>query len=238
MKAIILAAGRGERMRPLSDRVPKPLLRVGGASLLEWQIRRLAAAGIRDMVINVSHLAAAIVAAIDTGASLGVRVRYSHEPVALETAGGIVQALDMLGEGAFVAVNADIYCEYEYAALCHTVERLQRSRTDWRAYLVLVDNPEHHPQGDFTLGPDAVIGSAAQARLTFSGIGAYRTELFAGIAVGSRCGLAPLLYAAADEGQVLGEHFRGHWVDVGTPQRLAALRWALGDADEATAQPK
>jgi N-acetyl-alpha-D-muramate 1-phosphate uridylyltransferase len=236
VKAIILAAGRGERMRPLSDRVPKPLLRVGGASLLEWQIRRLALAGIRDIVINVSHLAEAIVAAIGTGAALDVRVRYSHEPVALETAGGIVQALDMLGEEAFVAVNADIYCEYDYSALRRTLERVQCARGDWRAYLVLVDNPAHHPHGDFTLGPAAAVGTATQARLTFSGIGAYRQELFAGIAAGSRRGLAPLLYAAADEGRVLGEHFCGRWVDVGTPQRLAELRMALGDSDEDAAE--
>jgi MurNAc alpha-1-phosphate uridylyltransferase len=229
VKAIILAAGRGERMRPLSDRVPKPLLRVGGASLLEWQIRRLAAAGIRDIVINVSHLAEAIVGAIGTGATLGVRVRYSHEPVALETAGGIAQALGMLGDEAFVAVNADIYCDYDYSALRRAVERVQRTRADWRAYLVLVDNPAHHPRGDFTLLAEGTVGTAAQARLTFSGIGAYRPELFAGIAAGSRHGLAPLLYAAADEGRVSGEHFRGRWVDVGTPQRLTELRMALGD---------
>ena len=232
MKAIVLAAGRGERMRPLSDRMPKPLLRAGGASLIEWQLRRLADAGLRDIVINVSHLAHAIVAALGDGAALGVRLSYSHEPVALETAGGIAQAMPMLGAGAFVAVNADIYCEYDYSALVRAEERLGRERPDWLAYLVLVDNPVHHPQGDFSLSPDGLVGAAEEPRSTFSGIGLYRPELFAGIAPGARRALAPLLYAAAEQGRLHGERFDGRWIDVGSPQRLAQLRAALGDAAE------
>ena len=232
MKAIILAAGRGERMRPLSDRVPKPLLRAGGASLIEWQVRRLAAAGMRDIVINVSHLAQAIAAALGDGAALGVRLTYSYEPVALETAGGIAQAMPMLGSGAFAAVNADIYCEYDYSALARAAERLGRERPDWQAHLVLIENPAHHPQGDFTLSADGRVGGAMQERLTFSGIGVYRPELFGGVAAGTRKGIAPLLYAAAEHGRVHGECFRGRWVDVGTPQRLAELRSALGDTAE------
>jgi MurNAc alpha-1-phosphate uridylyltransferase len=233
MKAIILAAGRGERMRPLSDRVPKPLLRAGGASLIEWQVKRLAAAGMRDIVVNVSHLAQAIVRALGDGAAFGARLTYSHEPVALETAGGIVQAMPMLGSGAFVAVNADIYCDYDYSALARAAERLGRGCADWLAYLVLVENPAHHPGGDFTLAADGRVGGAMQGRLTFSGIGVYRPEFFAGIEAGARKGIAPLLYAAAEQGCVQGECFRGRWVDVGTPQRLAELRAVLGDRAEA-----
>ena len=228
MKAIILAAGRGERMRPLSDRVPKPLLRAGGASLIEWQVRRLAAAGVRDIVVNVSHLAHAITGALGDGSALGVAIRYSHEPVALETAGGIAQALPLLGAETFLAVNADVYCEYDYGALLARLERLDREQPGWAAYLVLVDNPAHHPDGDFTLDPDGTVGTEAVGRLTFAGIGAYRPQLFAGIAPGSRGQLAPLLYAAAAKKEVYGERFGGRWVDVGTPERLAALQAELG----------
>jgi MurNAc alpha-1-phosphate uridylyltransferase len=232
VNAIILAAGRGERMRPLSDRMPKPLLEVGGASLIEWQVRRLTAGGICDIVVNVSHLAEMIVAALGDGQRLGARIRYSHEPVALETAGGIALALPLLGGEAFVAVNADIYCEYDYAALPRVLARLDRERTDWAAYLVLVDNPAHHPQGDFTLSRAGRVGAAAHERLTFSGIGAYRPGFFAGIETGSRKPLGPMLYDAAAQGRVHGERFAGRWIDVGTPQRLARLRAALGGMGE------
>ncbi|MGH8636562.1 MAG: N-acetylmuramate alpha-1-phosphate uridylyltransferase MurU [Burkholderiales bacterium] len=234
MNAIILAAGRGERMRPLSDRIPKPLLTVGGASLIEWQVRRLTAAGIRDIVVNVSHLAEMIVAELGDGERLGARIRYSHEPVALETAGGVALALPLLGDDAFVAVNADIYCEYDYSALPPVLDRLEREHTDWAAYLVLIDNPAHHPRGDFTLSRDGLVGVAAQGRLTFSGIGAYRPSFFAGIAPGSRKPLGPMLYDAGAQGRVHGERFAGRWVDVGTPQRLAQLRATLGATGEAS----
>jgi N-acetyl-alpha-D-muramate 1-phosphate uridylyltransferase len=232
VKAIILAAGRGERMRPLSDRMPKPLLRAGGASLIEWQVRRLAAAGIHDIVVNVSHLAEMIVAELGAGERCGARIRYSHEPVALETAGGIAQALPLLGSDAFVAVNGDIYCEYDYSALPRALTRLERDHADWAAYLVLVDNPAHHVQGDFTLSRDGFVGVAAQERLTFSGIGVYRPSFFGGIAAGGRKPLGPLLYDAAAQARVHGERFAGRWIDVGTPERLAQLRAALGDAGQ------
>ena len=234
MNAIILAAGRGERMRPLSDRVPKPLLEAGGASLIEWQVRRLTAAGICDIVVNVSHLAEVIVAELGDGGRFGACIRYSHEPVALETAGGIAQALSLLGNDAFVAVNADIYCEYDYSALARALARLERDHPDWAAYLMLVDNPTHHPQGDFTLSHDGLVGVAAHERLTFSGIGAYRPSFFGGIAAGSRKPLGPMLYDAAALGRVHGEHFAGRWIDVGTPQRLAQLRAALSGGAETT----
>lgn len=227
MKAIILAAGRGERMRPLSDRMPKPLLRAGGASLIEWQVRRLAQAGIGEIVVNVSHLAEQIVAALGDGARFGVRIHYSHEPQALETAGGIVQALASLGDSAFVAVNADIYCEYPYAGLRAAVERLDRKQPEWSAYLVLVDNPPHHPQGDFALGADGAVSAVPAKRLTFSGIGAYRPSFFAGIVPGTRRALGPMLYEAAACGRVRGERFGGRWIDVGTPERLAQLQALL-----------
>jgi MurNAc alpha-1-phosphate uridylyltransferase len=153
--------------------------------------------------------------------------------VALETAGGIALALPLLGTDAFVAVNADVYCEYDYAALPNALARLDRERADWAAYLVLVDNPVHHPQGDFTLSREGRVGVAVHERLTFSGIGAYRPSFFAGIARGSRQPLAPMLYAVAAQGRVHGERFAGRWVDVGTPQRLAQLRADLSGGREA-----
>jgi MurNAc alpha-1-phosphate uridylyltransferase len=230
VKAIVLAAGRGERMRPLTDHTPKPLLRAGGASLIEWQVKRLAAAGIREIVVNVSHLAELIVAALGDGARFGVRIRFSHEPQALETAGGIVQALPMLGPDPFLAINADIYCEYDYARLPATLHALERKQADWSVHLVLVDNPAHHPQGDFTLGTDGIVGAGRGDRLTFSGIGAYRPGFFDGIAAGTRKPLGPMLYEAAARGRVYGERFGGRWVDVGTPERLAQLRAVLAAA--------
>ncbi|MCL4800182.1 MAG: nucleotidyltransferase family protein [Burkholderiales bacterium] len=220
MKAMILAAGRGERMRPLTDRVPKPLLEVGGKALVVWLIERLRAGGFRDLVLNHAHLGAAIVSALGDGAALGVALRYSAEAAALGTAGGIAQALPLLGDAPFAAANADVYCELDFARL--------RSRPLGAAlaHLVLVDNPPHHPAGDFTLSGTQV-GNAAADRLTFAGIGLYAPELFAGVPRGERAELAPLLRAAADAGRVTGERFAGRWVDVGTPQRLAALDRAL-----------
>lgn len=228
MKAIVLAAGRGERMRPLTDRVPKPLLKAGGRSLIEWQITRLVRGGFADIVVNVSHFAGQIEHSLGTGARLGADIRYSHEPVALETAGGIAQALPLLGGEAFLAVAADIYCEYDYARLAPIATAL--SSDPWAAYLVLVDNPEHHPDGDFSLSADGVVHSAATGRLTFSGIGVYRPRLFAGIAAGERRSLGPLLHSHAAVADVRGEHFAGMWLDVGTPQRLAQLQALLGGA--------
>lgn len=228
---MILAAGRGERMRPLSDRVPKPLLRAGGASLIERQVRALAAAGIDDIVINVSHRAQAIVDALADGASFGVRIRYSHEPDALETAGGIALALPLLGDVPFAAVNADLYCEYDYGRLLAASAMLQSADDEAHAFLVLVDNPPHHPEGDFLLASDGRIGSGAGARLTFSGIGVYQPRLFADIVPGQRARLGVLLHAAAAAGRVRGERFGGRWHDVGTPQRLQALRSLLGDRE-------
>lgn len=216
MKAIILAAGRGERMRPLTDSRPKPLLEAGGKPLIVHTIERLAAAGVVDLVINHAHLGAMIEAALGTGAGLGVSIRYSPEASALETAGGIAHALPMLGADPFIAVNGDIHTDFDFAALT----RRDLGETD--AHVVLVPNPAHHPDGDFALERGRVRNNDA-GRLTFSGIGLYRPGMFEEIAWGSRAPLAPLLRAAADAGRLGGEFHPGHWTDVGTPQRLAEL---------------
>jgi len=216
MKAMILAAGRGERMRPLTDRTPKALLEVGGRPLVTWLIARLRESGVRDLVMNHAHLGTLIESALGGGEALGVTIRYSPEAPALETAGGIAKALPLLGEAPFIAVNADVYCELDFSVLA------RRELGEALAHLVLVDNPDHHPEGDFTLAAGRV-GNGAAGRLTFAGIGLYSPALFAGVRRGARAQLAPLLRDAAEAGRVSGEHFRGCWVDVGTSDRLAAL---------------
>ncbi len=217
---MLLAAGRGERMRPLSDTLPKPLLEVGGKPLIAHHLDALARAGLRECVINLSWLGELIRDRVGDGAAHGITVEYSEEPEALETAGGIVQALDRLGE-RFVVVNADIYTDYDYSRL---------SSGGGLAHIVLVDNPAHNPGGDFSLA-GAVVGNAGTPRHTFSGIAVYRREFFAGLAPGKRP-LAPLLRAAADRGELSGELYTGRWSDVGTPERLAALNAGLsGDGD-------
>ena len=219
MKAMILAAGRGERMRPLTDTTPKPLLRAGGRTLIEYHLENLVRAGITDIVINHAHLGAQIEAALGDGARYGVHIRYSPEPEgALETGGGIYQALPHLGEGPFLVVNGDVWTDIEYASLpCDFAGE---------AYLVMVDNPEHHPVGDFCLH-DGNVTAGEGLRLTFSGVGLYRAALFAGCAPG-KFPLAPLLRAAMARGEVRGMHYTGRWWDVGTPQRLADLDKMLG----------
>jgi len=214
MKAMILAAGRGERMRPLTDRVPKPLLEVAGRPLIQYHIEALREAGFEELVINHAHLGEQIVARLGDGRALGVRIAYSAEPPgALETGGGIRQALPLLGGDAFLVINGDIWTDYPYRQLQRQPEGL--------AHLVLVDNPEHHLDGDFRLEHGTVAAEGAP-RLTFSGIGLYRPELFAQHAPG-RFPLAPLLRGAMQAGRVSGEHYRGRWMDIGTAQRLAEL---------------
>jgi MurNAc alpha-1-phosphate uridylyltransferase len=211
---MILAAGRGERMRPLTDAVPKPLLEAGGHSLIEYHLRALAQAGITDIVINHAHLGALIEARLGNGARYGVRIAYSPEGErGLETGGGIFRALPLLGPAPFIVVNADIWTDYPFAHLLRA--------PDAPAHLVLVPNPAHHPDGDFTLA-DGCIGNAAASRYTFSGIGVYRPELFAACAPGA-FPLAPLLRDAADRGRVSGELYVGAWMDIGTPERLREL---------------
>ncbi len=215
MFVMILAAGRGERMRPLTDTTPKPLLAVGGRPLIEWHLQALAEAGFRDVVINHAWLGAQIEQRLGNGERFGLRIRYSPEPAgALETAGGIVNALPLLGDGPFAVINGDIWTDYPLA-------QLPRSLGEDLAHLVLVDNPPHHPQGDFALQGGRVVADA-EPRLTFSGIGVYAPQLFAGLEPGVRP-LAPLLRAAMAERRVGGEHYRGRWFDIGTPERLAEL---------------
>ncbi|BCK86292.1 N-acetylmuramate alpha-1-phosphate uridylyltransferase [Sideroxyarcus emersonii] len=224
MRAMILAAGRGERMRPLTDHTPKPLLQAGGKPLIVWHIERLVRAGITDLVINHAHLGLQIEQALGDGSKFGARIRYSDEGTALETAGGIAFALHLLGDQPFAVVNGDIWCDYDFARMPALAAQMQRSQDT--VHLVLVDNPEHHPNGDFLLHDNRVISSAPTPRhsaLTFSGIGLYRPELFAQIARGTRAPLAPLLREQIAAGKASGEHHRGLWIDVGTPQRLDEL---------------
>lgn len=227
MKALIFAAGKGERMRPLTGHTPKPLLRVRGKALIEWHLERLAACGVTDVVVNTSWLAAAFEPALGDGRRWGLRLHYSHEgPEPLETGGGMLHALPLLGDAPFIAVNGDIWCDHDFARLPRQPEGL--------AHLVLVDNPAHHPGGDFALAPDGYVQTAGEPRFTFSGIGVYRSALLAdwrdrvGAVPGTelqppRFKLAPLLRAAMQAGAVTGEHHRGAWTDVGTPERLAQL---------------
>lgn len=216
MKAMILAAGRGERMRPLTDHTPKPLLQAGGKPLIVWHIERLAQAGFRELVINHAHLGRQIEEALGRGERWGVRISYSDEGEALETAGGIANALPLLGDRPFLVVNGDVYTDYDF-------ERLRSQPMEGvAAHLVLVDNPPQHPAGDFGLA-DGKLVEQGEERLTFSGIGVYRPEFFASVVPGAKAKLAPLLFAALASGQVTAEHYRGVWVDVGTPERLQAL---------------
>lgn len=218
MHALILAAGRGERLRPLTDTTPKPLLRAGSCSLIEHHLHALAAAGIGSIVINHAHLGQQIVSTLGDGSDYGIRIEYSAEPEgALETAGGIVNALSLIGSDPFAVVNGDIWTDYPF-------ERLRRE-IPGLAHLVLVSNPAHQPGGDFLLNGDRASdkssGSAGRP-LTFSGIGIYRHALFDDLAP-TRAPLAPLLRRAMSKGKVTGEHYTGRWIDVGTPERLAEL---------------
>lgn len=224
--AMLLAAGRGERMRPLTDHTPKPLLVVGGKPLIVWHIERLRDAGFCHIVINHAHLGQRIEDALGNGAAFGVSIEYSREVSALETAGGIATALPLIGEEVFPVVNADIHCDYDFTRLAEPLARLAQGHD--RAHLVLVDNPPHHPEGDFVLAGGRVVNADRPltphpARLTFSGIGVYHRALFDQTPAGEKAPLAPLLRLAIDAGRVSGEHYTGRWVDVGTPARLAAL---------------
>lgn len=224
MKAMILAAGRGERMRPLTDRVPKALLPVAGRPLVAHLIERLAGSHFTELVINVAHLGEMIERELGDGSRYGVRIRYSREERALETAGGIAHALPLLGAAPFAVVNSDIYTDFDFARLKSALHALAPGGR--LAHLVLVDNPPHHRRGDFCLEGSRVALDGAR-RLTFSGIGAYAPALFESIERGSRCALATLLKPALAQRLVSGEHHHGQWMDVGTPRRLAELERAL-----------
>jgi len=229
MKALIFAAGRGERMRPLSDVTPKPLLMAGGKRLIEWHLENLARAGVHEVVINTSHLASQFPESLSDGARYGVHITYSHEgETALETGGGMLKALPLLGSAPFIAVNGDIWSDFDFASLPREPEGL--------AHLALVDNPPQHPGGDFGIGADGTLypfadAPDAQRALTFAGIGVYRPELLAnwrdviGDTPGAsenppRFSITPLLRAAMTHGHIGWQQHRDAWSDIGTPQRL------------------
>jgi N-acetyl-alpha-D-muramate 1-phosphate uridylyltransferase len=229
--ALIFAAGLGERMRPLTDLTPKPLLPVGGKPLIVWHLEKLASAGVHYVVINTSHLAAQFPDTLGDGSRWGLRIRYAYEgDTALETGGGMLNALPLLGSEPFIAVNGDIWCDADFSALPAEPAGL--------AHLLLVHNPPHHPRGDFALDAQGGVHEEGGERLTFSGIGVYRQELLQnwreviGNVAGTerrppRFPLAPLLRAAMATGAITGSHHRGAWTDVGTPQRLAQLETEL-----------
>lgn len=215
MKAMILAAGKGERMRPLTLTTPKPLVRAGGVPLIEYHLRALAATGFTDIVINHAWLGQQIEDYLGDGSSYGVRIQYSPEGEPLETGGGIFRALPLLGDEAFVVVNGDIWTDYDFSVLHQPINGL--------AHLVLADNPDHHPAGDFTLVDGQVHDGQPDApTLTYSGIAVLHPQLFDGCASGA-FKLAPLLRKAMADGQVTGERLHGRWVDVGTHERLAEV---------------
>lgn len=222
MKAMILAAGKGERLRPLTLHTPKPLVAVGGVPLIEHHIHALVRAGFSELVINHAWLGQQIEDYLGDGARFGVRIAYSAEGEPLETGGGIHRALPLLGAAPFLLVNGDIWTDYDFADLRRAPQGL--------AHLVLVDNPAHHPAGDFRLQDGRACPRGEQAGLTYSGIAVLDPALFAGCQPGA-FKLAPLLLEAMGRGQVSGEHFRGRWVDVGTHERLAEVERLLAERD-------
>ena len=238
MKAMILAAGRGERMRPLTDHTPKPLLPVGGKPLIVWHIEGLRDAGFDQIVINHAHLGGQIEAALGNGSALGVELAYSPEPPgALETAGGIRHALPLLGDDPFLVVNGDIWCDWPFAAARKKIPLTPLGPQDSPlAHLVLVPNPPHNPGGDFALTAGRIGNEATPAapRFTFSGIGVYSPLLFAALPDHTPAKLAPLLRAATAAGQVGGELHGGEWIDVGTPERLRELDRRLCNASRSS----
>ncbi len=214
MKAIILAAGRGERMRPLTDQTPKPLLSVGGKPLIIWHLERLAKAGFKEVVINHAHLGAQIEQALGDGKSWGLKIQYSPEKNALETAGGIANALSLLGSVPFLVVNGDTFTDIDFASVKLPLSHL--------VHLVLVDNPAQHPQGDFSI-ENGLLKNDGVAKLTFSGVGIYHPDLFASLVPGEPAKLAPLLRQAIANNLASAQHYQGVWHDIGTPERLYSL---------------
>lgn len=226
MKALIFAAGLGERMRPLTNHTPKPLLVAGGKPLIVWHLEKLAALGVRDVVVNTSWLAEQFPATLGDGAQWGLRLHYSYEgPMPLETGGGMWHALPLLGSDPFLLVNGDIWIDYDFARLPREPAGL--------AHLVMVDRPGHATHGDFALDDDGRVRADGSTRLTYAGLGIYRPQLLDGwqdITADAdttgdkpRFRLAPILKAYMPSGQISGEHHRGRWTDVGTPERLAQL---------------
>ena len=228
MKAMILAAGRGERMRPLTDFTPKPLLKVGGKPLIVWHLERLAKAGFKDIVINHAHLGEQIEQALGNGAQWGLHIQYSPEKVALETAGGIANALHLLGSEPFLVVNGDTYTEIDFKGTALQADiHAGTGHALKLAHLVLVDNPPQHPSGDFAIEfksqSDGMLKNEGTQMLTFSGVGVYHPELFAEVAKGQPAKLAPLLRKAIDNNTASAQYYQGVWHDIGTPERLKNL---------------
>ena len=223
MKTMILAAGRGERMRPLTDTTPKPLLTAGGKPLIVWHLERLAAAGFTDIVVNHAHLGEKIEATLGDGRGFGVSITYSPEPPgALETAGGIARALPLLGNAPFLVVNGDIWCDWDVARAPALAASLGPEHNAL-AHLVFVPNPAQHAGGDFTLKGNTVTLAHGGPTHTYAGIGIFHPAFFAGVCPNTPLKLRPLLDAAIPRGHVQGELHTGHWTDVGTPERLAEL---------------
>jgi len=215
---MILAAGRGERLRPLTDTTPKPLIKVAGKSLIEYHLNNLAKAGFKEIIINTAWLADEIHAALGDGSNYGVSIQYSDEDEALETAGGIIKALPLLGDEPFLVVNGDIWCDYDFS-------ELPELEPDKQAHLILVENPEHNPKGDFALH-NGSIKNAAEIMYTFSGIGLYRADFFADEKTGV-VPLAPIIRKKCEENMISGKLYDGRWTDVGTLKRLQELETQL-----------
>ena len=217
MKAMILAAGRGERLRPLTDTVPKPLIEVRGETLIVRHVRSLQAAGFTEIVVNIAWLADKIKTQLGDGSRYGVRIRYSEEPGgALDTGGGILKALPLLGDAPFLVVNGDIYTDFEFAGLKAALHR------DDLAHLVMVPNPPHHPEGDFALDAGGRLHAAGTPRLTYAGIGVHRPEFFRDCSPG-KFPMLPWWQTAMRAGRVSGQVYAGQWLDAGTPESLRAL---------------
>jgi len=213
-KAMILAAGRGERLRPLTDETPKPLIKVGGKSLIEYHLENLATAGYKEIIINTAWLAEKIHRQLGDGANYGVSIKYSDEGEALETAGGIIKALPLLGDNPFLVVNGDIWCDFNFSTL-------PALETGIHAHLILVNNPEHNEQGDFSL-QDGLIKNTGETMFTFSGIGLYKADFFKNQTT-AIAPLAPLLRKECDNNIISGQIHKGSWTDAGTVERLQKL---------------
>jgi N-acetyl-alpha-D-muramate 1-phosphate uridylyltransferase len=238
MKAMILAAGRGERMRPLTDHTPKPLLKVGGKALIVWHLENLAKAGFKDIVINHAHLGAQIENALGNGTAWGLSIQYSPERVALETAGGIANALDLLTDNGknsapFLVVNGDTFTEIDFKNIVIDMHALQDNIhatsggiKNARVHLVLVDNPIQHPNGDFAIQA-GMLKNTGKQMLTFSGVGVYQPHFFAEVVKGQPAKLAPLLRQAIDNNAATAQYYQGVWHDIGTPERLKSLDESL-----------
>ena len=235
--AMILAAGRGERMRPLSDTTPKPLLHAGGKPLIGWQIEALARAGFRDIVVNAAHLQHKFVHALGDGSAYGVRLRWSFEPTPLEVAGGIATAVPLLPPGPALIVAGDVFTAFDYRSFRERAQAMARNATAARAHLVLVPNPPYHPDGDFAL-VDGRVALDGVPRQTYASIGVYDTALFRELPRGSPLKLLPYLERWIADGQVSGETFAGAWANVGSPADLAQLDAELSAASASTIQPR